>query len=270
MQSAKGTQGFPLTDLIYMESVDSGYLASLRARIVEVGEGFVLLDRSIFYPEGGGQPSDRGVLKVLEADTGSLRSVEVTKVEKKHGVRHIVSGDLSGLKPGMDVIEEIDWARRYDHMRHHTSQHLVSALALEIYGARTVGNQLYRDRARIDLFPWKPQEADLRHLVEQCNARMSSGRTVRAREVDRSELENGPVAARANLALVPPMLQRLRVIEIEGTDICPCAGTHVKDTRELGNVGTLKTDNKGKDRVRLEYTLTPASGPAPGPVERGK
>jgi Ser-tRNA(Ala) deacylase AlaX len=94
---------------------------------------------------------------------------------------------------------------------------------------------------------------------------MDSGRTVRAREVDRSELENGPVAARANLNLVPPMLQRLRVIEIEGTDICPCAGTHVKDTRELGNVGSSKLDNKGKDRVRLEYTLTPPRVPAPAP-----
>jgi len=128
-----------------------------------------------------------------------------------------------------------------------------------------VGNQLYRDRARIDLFPWKPTDADLQNLIVQCNARMDSGRTVRAREVDRSELENGPAAARANLALVPPMLQRLRVIEIQDTDICPCAGTHVKDTRELGNVATTKTENKGKDRVRLEYTLAAAKGPAPQP-----
>ena len=251
-----------------MDSVDNGYVAALRGRIVEVGEGFVLLDRSIFYPEGGGQPSDRGVLRVIDPDTGAQSTVEVTKIEKKHGVRHIVTGDLTALKPGQEVIEEIDWARRYDHMRHHTSQHLVSALALELFGARTVGNQLYRDRARIDLFPWKPAEEDLRHLVDQCNTRMDSGRTVRAREVDRSELEAGPVAARANLALVPPMLQRLRVIEIQDTDICPCAGTHVKDTRELGNVATLKSDNKGKDRVRLEYTLTAARAPPPLPERR--
>jgi misacylated tRNA(Ala) deacylase len=224
-----------------------------------------LLDRSLFYPEGGGQPSDKGTLTLVSPETGATRVVEVTKIEKKHGVRHLVTGDLSGVAPGWEVVEELDWARRYDHMRHHTSQHLVSALALELFGAKTVGNQLYRDRARIDLFPWKPTDGDLAHLLEQCNARMDSGRSVRAREVDRSELENGPVAARANLSLVPPMLQRLRVIEIEGTDICPCAGTHVKDTRELGNVASSKLDNKGKDRVRLEYTLSPARSPAPAP-----
>lgn len=258
-----------MTDLLYMESVDDCYVSALRARVAEVGEGFVLLDRSIFYPEGGGQPSDRGVLRFVAPDTGATTAVEVTKVEKKHGVRNLVNGDLSAIRPGMEVIEEIDWGRRYDHMRHHTSQHLVSALALELFGARTVGNQLYRDRARIDLFPWKPVPEDLQHLVDQCNARMDSGRSVRAREVDRSELENGPVAARANLALVPPMLQRLRVIEIEDTDICPCAGTHVKDTRELGNVATVRTDNKGRDRVRLEYTLTLPKASAPAPERRG-
>jgi misacylated tRNA(Ala) deacylase len=256
-------RGAPLTELIYMDTLDNAYVSALRARVVEVGPGFVLLDRSIFYPEGGGQPSDRGTLTLVDPATQATRQVEVTKIEKKHGVRHLVTGDLTGVTPGMQVVEEIDWARRYDHMRHHTSQHLVSALALELFGAKTVGNQLYRDRARIDLFPWKPTDADLQHLLQQCNARMDSGRSVRAREVDRSELENGPVAARANLNLVPPMLQRLRVIEIEGTDICPCAGTHVRDTRELGNVGSTKLDNKGKDRVRLEYTLTPAKGPAP-------
>ena len=254
-----------MAELYYMDSVDNGYVSALRARVAEVGPGFVLLDRSIFYPEGGGQPSDRGTLRLVDPETGAPREVEVTKIEKKHGVRHLVNGDLAGVHPGWEVIEEIDWARRYDHMRHHTSQHLVSALALELFGARTVGNQLYRDRARIDLFPWKPTDADLAQLVDQCNARMDSGRTVRAREVDRADLESGSVAARANLSLVPPMLQRLRVIEIEGTDVCPCAGTHVKDTRELGNVGTTKLDNKGKDRVRLEYTLTPAKGAAPAP-----
>lgn len=258
-----------MTDLIYMGDLENGYVSTLRARVEEVGEGFVLLDRSIFYPEGGGQPSDRGVLKFVDPDTGATATLEVTKVEKKHGVRNLVNGDLSAIKPGMEVVEEIDWARRYDHMRHHTSQHLVSALALELFGARTVGNQLYRDRARVDLYPWKPAPGDLPHLIAQCNARMDSGRSVRAREVDRSELENGPVAFRANLALVPPMLQRLRVIEIQDTDICPCAGTHVKDTRELGNVAAVKTDNKGKERVRLEYTLTAPKAPQPAPRKIG-
>jgi len=252
-----------------MEDLENCYVASLRGRIVEAGDGFVLLDRSIFYPEGGGQPSDRGILRVVDPDTGASSSIEVTKIEKKHGVRHLLNGDASALKAGAEVIEEIDWDRRYAHMRHHTSQHLVSALALELFGAKTVGNQLYRDRARIDLYPWKPAADDLKHLVDQCNDRMDSGRTVRAREVDRSELENGPAAARANLNLVPPMLQRLRVIEIEGTDICPCAGTHVRDTRELGNVADVRTDNKGKDRVRLEYTLSTPAKPAPEPRRVG-
>jgi misacylated tRNA(Ala) deacylase len=249
-----------------MDDLERGYVSALKGRVQEVGEGFVLLDRSIFYPEGGGQPSDRGVLRVIDPDTGAQSTVEVTKIEKKHGVRHLLNGTSAALKPGAEVIEEIDWDRRYGHMRHHTSQHLVSALALELFGARTVGNQLYRDRARIDLEPWKPTAEDLKHLVDQCNGRMDSGRSVRAREVDRTEIENGPVAFRANLQLVPPFLQRLRVVEIENTDMCPCAGTHVRNTRELGNVDTVKTDNKGRNRVRLEYTLTPAKEPAPIPA----
>jgi len=250
-----------VTELLYMDDLEDGYLSRARGRIEEVGDGFVLLDRSIFYPEGGGQPSDRGVLRVVDPETGGSRELTVTKIEKKHGVRHLVAGDLSGVAQGAEVVEEIDWARRYDHMRHHTSQHLVSAMALELFGARTVGNQLYRDRARIDLFPWKPAAEDLAHLVEQCNGRMASARRVWAREVDRSEIENGPVAYRANLALVPPFLERLRVVEIDGTDLCPCAGTHVRNTRELGQVAGTRTENKGKDKVRLEYTLTPLSAP---------
>lgn len=246
-----------MTEMLYMDDLDRGYVARTRGRVTEVGDGFVLLDRSIFYPEGGGQPSDRGSLQVVDPETGATRTLEVTKIDKKHGVRHRVTGDLTGVSAGAEVVEEIDWERRYDHMRHHTSQHLVSALALELFGARTVGNQLYRDRARIDLHPWKPTPEDLAHLVDQCNARMASARQVRAREVDRSEIEQGPVAYRANLALVPAFLKRLRVIEIDGTDVCPCAGTHVRNTRELGQVAGTRTDNKGKDKVRLEYTLTP-------------
>src|SRR6267378_3929197 len=149
------------TELVYMDDLENGYIASMKARVAEVGNGFVLLDRSIFYPEGGGQPSDRGVLKVLDPDTGAASIVEVTKIEKKHGVRHLLNGPQEALRPGAEVIEEIDWERRYDHMRYHTSQHLVSALALELFGAKTVGNQLYRDRARIDLFPWKPKPEDI-------------------------------------------------------------------------------------------------------------
>jgi misacylated tRNA(Ala) deacylase len=255
-----------MTELVYMDSLEDSYLSRIRGRIEEVGEGFVLLDRSIFYPEGGGQPSDKGVLRVLDPDTGETRDLVVTKIDKKHGVRHRVTGDLTGLTPGTEVIEEIDWGRRYDHMRHHTSQHLVSALAFELFAARTVGNQLYRDRARIDLYPWKPTPGDLAHLLEQCNARMASARQVRAREVDRSELENGPAAYRTNLDLIPPFLHRLRVIEIDGTDLCPCAGTHVANTRELGGIAGSKTDNKGKDKVRLEYSLTPIAAP-PAPRE---
>jgi len=254
-----------MTEMVYMDDLENGYIASLKGRVEEVGDGFVLLNRSIFYPEGGGQPSDRGVLKVIDPDTGAASVVEVTKIEKKHGVRHLLNGDASGLRAGAEVVEEIDWQRRYAHMRYHTSQHLVSAIALELFGAKTVGNQLYRDRARIDLFPWKPQPGDLEHLQQQCSAAMDSDKAVRAREVDRSELENGPAAARANLNLVPPMLQRLRVIEIEGTDICPCAGTHVKRTRELGRVDTATTDNKGREKVRLEYTLTSPDSPPPTP-----
>ncbi|MGH7338925.1 MAG: alanine--tRNA ligase-related protein, partial [Candidatus Rokuibacteriota bacterium] len=96
-----------MTELLYMDNLEDAYLSSVRGRIQEVGNGFVLLDRSIFYPEGGGQPSDRGVLRVLDPETGESRQLEVTKIEKKHGVRHLVAGDLAGVSPGAEVVEEI-------------------------------------------------------------------------------------------------------------------------------------------------------------------
>lgn len=161
------------TRVLYMEErrgqePDPCYLREFDARVVERGPDFVLLDQTAFYAEGGGQPTDTGVLQWEGGESKVLR------VQKEKGVvRHVVD-----LLPASDAVHGVvDWDRRYAHMRMHTSQHLMSGLVFRIYGARTVGNQIHADRSRIDFQPATFTDADLKRVEEECNAVIASRRT---------------------------------------------------------------------------------------------
>lgn len=236
-----------MTEMLYMKDVESNYIKEFDAKVIERGFDYVVLDRTAFYPLGGGQPSD----------TGSLvwpgGRAEVKEVTKKEGVRHhlvqnpdIVPEDVHGV---------LNWERRYAHMRMHTAQHIVSGVVYDLFKARTVGNQLYHDRSRIDFAPVKFTDEMIAEVEKKCNEILSSSARVEICTTSRVELEKDVDAQRANLDLLPKSVQELRVVKIEQYDVCPCAGTHVRSLSELGDVKITKRENKGKDRERITYEL---------------
>ncbi len=238
--------GGTMTEQLHMSSIEGTYTRNFSATVEAVFPGIVELDRTAFYPMGGGQPADHGNL----AWDGGKANVE--DVRKKHRLRHMVEGDLPDV--GATVNGTLDWERRHAHMRMHTSQHLVSAVVDQMHGARTVGNQIGDEKSRIDFLPLRLSPAQLSEVEAEANRYLAKDIPITITEADRSELEHDPLV-RSNLSLLPASIKRLRVISIGSLDTCPCAGTHVRSTAEIGEVEFIKRDNKGSGKQRLTYTL---------------
>jgi misacylated tRNA(Ala) deacylase len=244
-----------VTRQIHMKDIRSGYERRFSARVVRSGADHVVLDSTAFYPTGGGQEHDTGVLGFVDPVTGEKAELRVVKVVKQQG--EIVHFLDRALPPGVTAVEgEVDWERRYAHMRMHTAQHVVTGIAFEVFGrARTVGNQIHAERSRVDLAVDALTAADLRQLEDDVNQAIGAARPVRAYEEARETLLARVDPERCNLDLVPAHVPVLRVVEVEGTDLCPCAGTHVANTREIGALSILGTKSKGKGKTRVEFTL---------------
>lgn len=241
----------PMTRLLYMEGgLERGYERTFCARVVEAQEDHVTLDQTLFYPLGGGQEWDTGTLAAGD------RVLQVREVTKRGPVKHVV-GPGHGLAPGDAVAGAIDWGRRYAHMRMHTAQHLVSGLAYEMFGgARTVGNQIHRSRSRIDFHPINLTNGMLADLQAAANDAIRAAHPVTAGAMTREEVGAELPPERTNLDLLPKSVADLRVIRIgRDVDLCPCAGTHVRNTREIGELRILRRTAKGSGTQRIEYTL---------------
>ncbi len=259
-----------MTDLLWMPASDGAagakgnpnYVRSFDATVQKTLDDWILLDRTAFYAEGGGQPSDIGL---LTWDGGEAR---VKHVSKKGAVKHVVDGPLPPA--GARVHGEIDWALRHQHMRMHTSQHILSGLIWKLLGGRTAGNQLHADRSRIDFEPAKFSDADLRDIEAEVNRILALDLPVRVYEEDRSVLEQRIRASggseRNLLNLVPQSVKRLRIVEVydpeeqlpkfgRTIDVCPCAGTHVARTAEIGTFEIVARETKGANKDRIEYVL---------------
>jgi misacylated tRNA(Ala) deacylase len=234
-----------MTETLYMPDIESNYIREWDAKVEKRKKDYVVLNKSAFYPVGGGQPSDTGW---LEWSGGRARVREVTK---KGIIKHHIDGEL----PEGDVRAVLDWDLRYGHMRMHTTQHIVSGIVYDEFGARTVGNQLYADKARVDFHPISLTEDNLGMIEAKSNEVIAKNIDVRISEELRSELEKRVNEERCNLDLIPKSVSNLRVVEVMGFDVCPCAGTHVRNTQELGSVKIVKRENKGKDRERIVYVL---------------
>ena len=235
------------TEMLFMLDTEANYIREWDARVIKRKGDYVLLDRSAFYPEGGGQPTDLGR---LVWDGGS---VGVTHVRKKGVVKHIIDGDPHSVPD--DVGGVLDWDRRHAHMRMHTAQHLISAVVLELYGAHTVGNQLYADRSRIDFDRTRLSDDDLVRTKVRFDELVDRTVPVSIYEMDREEMERRVKVGRAQLDLLPRSITRLRVVDIEGYDLCPCAGTHVRDLGSLGHLVPLGRESKGALKERVHFTL---------------
>lgn len=235
-----------------MDSIEACYEKEFTAEVQQVKPDWLMLDQTLFYPLGGGQNWDTGV---LELEDGTR--LEVSEVTKRGPVKHVVGEAAQALEAGAKVRGTIDWERRYAHMKMHTAQHLVSGVAYEMFdGARTVGNQIHADRSRIDLNPIDFTPEMLADLEAAANDLIRAQKPIEAVTMTRDEINGIMPPDRTNMDLLPKSVTELRVIRIgDDVDLCPCAGTHVLNTGEIGEVEILGRKSKGKGTQRIEYRL---------------
>ena len=241
-----------MTELLYLPDADG--VTEFEATVTEATEEYIVLDGTYFYPEGGGQPADRGT---LSCDGGEAT---VRDVRKNHGdVRHYLD-TLEGTLPeeGETAAGEVDAQRREKLRRMHTAQHVVSRVVLAEFDATTAGNQIHEDRSRIDFEPADFDDADLETIQTETNAALDRDLAVSKAERPREDVEEETPEGRTQLDLIPDHVDPLRVVEIEEFDICPCGGTHVDRLGEVGHISILDRTSKGADVERIEFELVDA------------
>lgn len=240
----------PATDKLYLHTIESAYEQEFSAKVIASNENSVVLDRTLFYPIGGGQNWDTGSIH------GPNGEIVVSEVRGRAHVEHFI-GENHQLEVGDEVSGKIDWERRYSHMKMHTAQHLVSGIVYEEFdGARTVGNQIHSDRSRIDFNPISFDDGKLELLKSKFAEKVDQSLEVTMKEMTREQINSIMPPERTNMDLMPKSVKNLRIIEIgKQTDLCPCAGTHVRNISELGEIEFLGKKSKGKGTQRLSYTL---------------
>ncbi len=251
-----------MTELAYLTDSDAAYVRTFTARVVALPPGAVVLDRTFFYPAGGGQPCDRGRLALPDG-----RAAEVVDVVKSGTsvVHRLRGGSGGGLRAAVgDTVEgTVDWTRRHRHMRLHTGQHLLSARIFASTRRRTRKATLGGMRAMLELDGAIPPDAVGAWATEMATA-ASHPRPVTVRFVARAEWDRHPASERSGLVPLPPLVDPVRVIEIDGLDVCPCGGTHLRTTGELGNVSLGAPEPLGDGGSRIFFELTGDATPTPG------
>jgi len=231
---------------LYMED---SYLKEFEADVVSVKDGkFVVLDKTAFYPNSGGQPHDTGM---MTAEDGAQYNVVFTG--KFSGqISHEV--DKEGLKQGDKVKCALDWDRRYKLMRMHTAAHLLCSFFHKKAGALITGNQLNIEKSRIDFSLDDFDREKINEYVRDANDVVQKGVEVKTYTLPREEAMKIPDVVKLANAL-PPSIKELRIVEIEGVDTQADGGTHVKNTSEIGTISLLKAENKGKNNRRIYYKV---------------
>lgn len=240
-------RGDLMSEVLYM---DDSYLKEFDSKVVSVKDGkFIVIDKTAFYPNSGGQPFDTGRM-VRESDGEEFTVVFTGKFLGK--ISHEVGRE--GLKEGDKVHCIIDWERRYRHMRMHTTAHIISALIAKETGALITGNQLGEEKSRIDFSLDDFDRDAFSGYIEKSNEIISQNLEVSAESMPRSEVEANPDLCKLAKGL-PPGINVLRMVRIGDFDIQPDGGTHVKNTSEIGKVELVKLENKGKNNRRLYFKL---------------
>jgi misacylated tRNA(Ala) deacylase len=228
---------------------DDAYLQTCTARVIAVDARGIQLDRTVFYPQGGGQAGDSGMLRL--ADGTSLAIVDTRKGEDVDEVLHIAAPGTALPAPGADVTAEIDWPRRYRLMRMHTCLHLLSAI---VPGAVT-GGQIADGKGRLD-FDVPGTALDKDALTRRLNELIAEDHAAVPRWIGDDELAARPELVRT-MSVKPPTGQgRVRLIDIAGVDLQPCGGTHLRRTGEIGGVEVVKIENKGRQNRRIVIGFT--------------
>jgi misacylated tRNA(Ala) deacylase len=225
------------------------YLTEFESPVVEISGREVVLDQTAFYPGGGGQPADKGALGV-----GPVKAAVVDVRREGGHIVHVLDRAIPDTV--RDLKGELDWERRYAHMRYHTALHALSGVIWRSFDAKVTGGQMRADRARMDFsFPgeWTADVVgEIEHLV---NEALAEGRPVRVYELPREEALENLDLIRTQSNLVPERVKMVRIVEIEGTDTQADGGTHVANTEEVGEVEITAHKSKGRQNKRVEFVL---------------
>ena len=234
-----------MTELVFR---DDAYARSCPARVTLADARGIRLDRTVFYPTGGGQPSDTG--RLLFASGAAIAIVDTVKGEAPDEVIHVAAPGSVLPEPGTELVAELDWERRHRLMRMHTCLHLLCAV---VPGAVT-GGQVSDGRGRLD-FDVPGSSLDREAIAARLNGLIAAGHVAASRWINDEELEARPELVRTMSVKPPVGAGRVRLIEIAGPgghiDLQPCGGTHIANTAEIGPVTIDKIENKGRQNRRI-------------------
>jgi misacylated tRNA(Ala) deacylase len=235
------TQLLYLTDS-YLREFDAKVLASDQSR------NAVVLDKTAFYPGGGGQPNDVGQLIIGD------RTLTVSRVKRQDGeIWHFVDGDLPAI--GAAATGEIDWDRRYQLMRIHTALHILCGVIWRDYGASVTGGNMEIGHARMDFEFDRMQKELVSEISKKINAEVEAARPVKVAVLPRDEAFQITDLIRTKINLLPEGILEVRTVEIVGLDLQADGGTHVANTSEVGQINIVDYKSKGKINKRLVIEL---------------
>lgn len=236
-----------MTDILcYRDS----YLNEFDATVVDVTDQGVVLDRTAFYPGGGGQPPDTGSLRTDESE------MRVSRIRRhKSGLVHQTDGPLPA--EGARIHGTIDWERRYQLMRTHTALHILCGVIWRDYGVPVTGGDMKPLSARMD-FELESMSASFAAEVEELiNREVEAARPIEIGQLSREEAFSNPDLIRTKINLLPPHITEVRTVDIVGLDLQADGGTHVANTREVGRIRVVGHQSKGRINKRLRIEVDP-------------
>ena len=235
-----------MTEELFLEDA---YLKEFESPVVGLSGREVVLARTAFYPGGGGQPADKGALGV-----GPVNAAVVDVRREGGNVVHVLDKAIPDTV--RELKGELDWERRFAHMRYHTALHALSGVIWQNFGAKVTGGQMRADRARMDFsFPGEWTADVVGEIEGLVNEALAERRSVRVYELPREEALENPDLIRTQVNLVPERVKTVRIVEIEGLDTQADGGTHVANTEEVGEVEITGHKSKGRQNKRVEFVL---------------
>ena len=230
--------------------LQDAYLKEFEATVVDIQDNKIMLDQTAFYPVGGGQPCDTGML----VNTAGITSKVILVEKKEQQIVHHIEGQHA-LKKGEKIRGIIDWDRRYRLMRMHTALHLLHAMVYQETQAPITGNELQLEKSRFDLDIEAIDKEKIISYIEKANEAIKKNVPVKVYTLAREEAWKIPGIVKLAQKL-PPEEKELRIVEIEGIDIEADGGTHVKSLGEINTIQFLKAENRGKGRKRIYFTIS--------------
>jgi misacylated tRNA(Ala) deacylase len=236
-----------MTEAVFYQDA---YLKSLTATVTAVNEDWVELDRTIFYPMGGGQPGDTG--QFTGPNGQSWQVIDTRKGASPGAIAHQLDSADHGLNIGDEVESTLDWDRRYTLMKMHTSMHLLGSLI----PVGVTGGAVGEAKSRLD-FDLGDHQIDKETLTTQLRALVDAAHDIDIESITEDQLDQNPELVRTMSVQPPRGVGDIRMIRVEDVDYQPCGGTHLKNTSEIGDIRIKKIENKGRRNRRVHIVLEP-------------